>query len=208
MFCLQKKLILQKVNYLKITCNKCDLRNTTIRTHDTIIRGSSSSERQPKTQSGFTGSNINTNNNFEGGNIVNDGGDVISANANFGGNNVLNTKSNFESRDPFAFPNSIADIITGDDTNFVRTTRNQNQGSYTPSFAVSSNAPAGNYNGGGGSGGSPAPGPTSGQFKYASALLTLFSHLQSRLSVKQATDNTHVRVQTAHNPGIWRAESN
>ena len=149
------------------------MRNTTIRTHETIIGGSSGSERQPKTQSGFTESNvINKNSNFKGSNII-DGGKVINANANFGGNNVLN--SNFESRDPLAFPNSIADIITGDDTNFVRTTRNQNQGSYTPSFTVSSNAPPGNYNGGGGSsGGNPAAGPTSGQFKYASALLILF----------------------------------
>ena len=104
-----------------------------IRTHGTIIGGSGSSERQPKTQSGFVGSS-----------------------------NTLNTNDNFEGRDPFSFPNSIADIITGDDSNFVRTTRNQNQnqGSYTPSFPVSS-AP-GSYSGGGGS---PAPGPTSGQFK-------------------------------------------
>ena len=128
--------------------------STFIRTHGTIIGGSGSSERRPKTQSGFGG------------------GNTIS------GSNSISSNGNFEGRDPFSFPNSIADIITGEDSNFVRTTRdqfqNQNQGSYTPSFGSGvSSAPA-NYNGGGGvssapasynGGGSPAPGPTSGQFK-------------------------------------------
>ena len=113
--------------------------NTFIRTHGTIIGGSGSSERRPKTQSGFGGGNA------------------------IGGSHSISGNGNFEGRDPFSFPNSISDIITGDDSNFVRTTRhqNQNQGSYTPSFGNGvSSAPA-SYNGGGGD----KPGPTSGQFK-------------------------------------------
>ena len=147
------------------------------RTHDTIIGGSGSAERQPKTQSGFSSSNS-----ISGGNTIISNSDLntiggssnsFSGSSSIGGssNSISGSSSNgnFEGRDPFSFPNSIADIITGDDSNFVRTTRDQfqsqNQGSYTPSFGSGvSSPPAASYNGGGG-GANPAPGPTSGQFK-------------------------------------------